>query len=126
MTRSERAVMKHHVSVLLDQLGATPEAVADSLWREGVHGDPFLGTRCPIARYLHAVVGGEPHVGKVKIGLYRAVINAPHWWWPVTVNLPLAVRMFVLGFDRGQFPALLWPADHASRSDVSRLSSPHH
>jgi hypothetical protein len=107
MTRSERAVMKHDVSVLLDRLGSTPEDVAESLRRAGVRGDPFLVARCPVARYLHAVVGGEPRVGKIKVGLYKAVINGPTWWWPITVALPAPVRLFVLGFDRGRFPELL-------------------
>jgi hypothetical protein len=111
--RSERTVTKHHVSVLLDQLGRTPQEVARSLRQAGVRGDPFMGSRCPIARYLHAVVGVEPGVGKVKIGLCRAVINAPRWWRPMTVPLPPPVRVFVLGFDRGQFPELLWRPEGA-------------
>jgi len=107
--RRERAVTKRNVSILLDQLGSTPETVAGSLQRAGVRGYPFLGAHCPIARYVHAVVGIEPQVGKVKIGLCRATINAPHWWWPISVSLPPAVRLFVLAFDRGQFPELVWP-----------------
>lgn len=109
MKRRERAVTKRNVSILLDQLGSTPETVARSLQRAGVQGYPFLGAHCPIARYLHAVVGVEPGVGKVKIGLCRATINAPHWWCPISISLPPAVRLFVLAFDRGQFPELLWP-----------------
>jgi hypothetical protein len=103
----ERAVTKRNVSILLDQLGSTPERVAASLQRAGVQGYPFLGAHCPIARYVHAVVGVEPGIGKVKIGLSRATINAPHWWWPISVSLPVPIRLFVLAFDRGQFPELL-------------------
>jgi hypothetical protein len=114
--RRERLVTKRNISILLDQLGSTPETVARSLQRAGVHGDPFLGAHCPIARYLHAVVGVEPGIGKVKIGLCRATVNAPHWWWPISVALPLPVRLFVLAFDRGQFPELLWPETAASAS----------
>lgn len=110
MNRRERAVTRRNVSILLDQLGSTPETVARSLQRAGVQGYPFLGAHCPIARYVHAVVGVEPGVGKVKIGLGRATINAPHWWCPISVGLPVPVRMFVMAFDRGQFPELLlWP-----------------
>jgi hypothetical protein len=106
----ERAVTKRNVSILLDQLGSTPERVAVSLQRAGVQGYPFLGAHCPVARYVHAVVGVEPGIGKVKIGLSRATLNAPHWWWPISVSLPVPVRLFVLAFDRGQFPELLlWP-----------------
>jgi hypothetical protein len=106
----ERAVTKRNVSILLDQLGSTPERVAASLQRAGVQGYPFLGAHCPVARYVHAVVGIEPDIGKVKIGLSRATINAPHWWWPISVSLPVPIRLFVLAFDRGQFPELLlWP-----------------
>jgi hypothetical protein len=107
MTRNERAVMRHDVANLLNQLGSTPDAVAASLERAGVRGDPFLVSRCPIAQYLHAVVGVEPRVGKIKVGLYRAVINRPRWWRPLIVALPSPVRLFILGFDRGRFPALL-------------------
>jgi hypothetical protein len=106
MTRSERTVLKQNVATLLNQLGGTPEAVADSLHRAGVRGDPFLVARCPVAQYLHAVVGGESRVGRIKVGLYNAVINTPHWWQPMTVALPSPVRLFVLGFDRGLFPQL--------------------
>jgi hypothetical protein len=112
--RRERAVTKRNVSILLDQLGSTPERVAASLERAGVQGYPFLGAHCPIARYVHAVVGVEPGLGKVKIGLCRATINAPHWWWPISVSLPVPIRLFILAFDRGQFPELLlWPEDSA-------------
>ncbi len=109
MKRRERAVTKRNVSILLDQLGSTPETVARSLQRAGVQGYPYLGAHCPIARYLHAVVGVEPGIRKVKIGLSRATINAPHWWWPISVSLPSPIRLFVLAFDRGQFPELIWP-----------------
>jgi hypothetical protein len=123
MTRSERTVLKQDVSVLLDQLGSTPEGVAQSLHRAGVRGDPFLVSRCPVARYLHAVVGAEPSVGKIKVGLYKAVINRPRWWRPVTIGLPLPVRLFVLGFDRGQFPELLTQSKRSpsSSSPKSRV-----
>jgi hypothetical protein len=120
MTRSERAVLKQEVSVLLDQLGTTPEGVAESLHRAGVRGDPFLVSRCPVARYLHAVVGAEPNVGKIKVGLYKAVINGPRWWRPMTVGLPLQVRLFVLGFDRGQFPQLLTQSKRSSSSTSAK------
>jgi hypothetical protein len=105
--RRERAVTRRNVSILLDQLGSTPETVARSLHRAGVQGYPFLGAHCPISRYVHAVVGGEPGIGKVKVGLSRATINAPHWWWPISVSLPVPVRLFVMAFDHGRFPELL-------------------
>ena len=107
MTRNERAAIKRNVSVLLDQLGSTSGAVATSLRQAGVQGDPFLVSRCPLARYLHAVVSVEPRVGKIKVGLYKAVINGPRWWQPMTVDLPAPVRGFVVDFDRGRFPELL-------------------
>ena len=106
MTRNERAAIKRNVSALLDQLGGTSAAVATSLQQAGVQGDPFLVGRCPLARYLHAVVGVEPRVGKVKVGLYKAVINGPRWWQPMTVDLPTPVRGFVVDFDRGRYPEL--------------------
>jgi hypothetical protein len=109
MTRNERTAIRRNVSVLLDQLGGTSEAVATSLQQAGVQGDPFLVSRCPLARYLHAVVGAEPRVGKIKVGLYKAVINGPRWWQPLTVDLPAPVRGFVVDFDRGRFPDLLRP-----------------
>jgi hypothetical protein len=107
MTRNERTAVKRNVSILLDQLGGTSQAVATSLQQAGVQGDPFLVSRCPLARYLHAVVGTEPRVGKIKVGLYKAVINGPRWWQPMTVDLPAPVRGFVVDFDRGRFPDLL-------------------
>jgi hypothetical protein len=107
MTRNERTAIKRNVAVLLEQLGGTSEAVATALQQAGVQGDPFLVSRCPLARYLHAVVGIEPRVGKIKVGLYKAVINGPRWWQPTTVDLPAPVRGFVVDFDRGRFPELL-------------------
>jgi hypothetical protein len=121
----ERAVTRRNVSILLDQLGSTPERVAASLQRAGVQGYPFLGAHCPIARYVHAVVGIEPGIGKVKIGLSRATINAPHWWWPISVSLPVPIRLFVLAFDRGQFPELLlWPEDGSTTPALQHAAAP--
>jgi hypothetical protein len=124
MTRNERAGIKRNVSVLLDQLGDTSAAVAASLHQAGVQGDPFLVSRCPLARYLHAVIGVEPRVGKIKVGLYKAVINGPRWWQPMTVDLPAPVRGFVVEFDRGRYPDLLRrprvkPATGASAANAS-------
>jgi hypothetical protein len=129
MTRNERTAIKRNVAVLLEQLGGTSDAVATSLQRAGVQGDPFLVSRCPLARYLHAVVGIEPRVGKIKVGLYKAVINGPRWWQPMTVDLPAPVRGFVVDFDRGRFPDLLRrpkgrPVPGSSAAAVSMRQTP--
>ncbi len=107
MARNERALIKQNVANLLDQLGSTPRTVAETLQRSGVRGDPFLSSRCPLAEYLHAVVGADAHVSKVKVGLHVAVISRPRRWRPIIVPLPVAVRLFVLGFDNGHYPALI-------------------
>jgi hypothetical protein len=124
MTRNERTAIKRNVSVLLEQLGGTPAAVATSLEQAGVQGDPFLVSRCPLARYLHAVVGVEPRVGKIKVGLYKAVINGPRWWQPMTVDLPAPVRGFVVDFDRGRYPALLRRPKNRPQPRSSSTSGP--
>ncbi len=107
MKRNERILMKREIAHLLDELGTTPDGVAGSLQKSGVQGDRFLVSRCPVARYLHAIVGSDPKVGKVKVGLYKAVVNGPRWWRPVTVALPAPVRLFVLAFDGGNYVELI-------------------
>jgi hypothetical protein len=117
MKRNERVLMKKEIAHLLDELGTTPDGVAGSLGRSGVRGDRFLVSRCPVARYLHAVVGGDPRVGKVKVGLYKAVVNGPRWYRPVTVALPTPVRLFVLAFDSGHYAQLISRSNAPSTSD---------
>lgn len=97
------------VAEAIAALGTTPNAVAESLSREALVGKPRDDCGCPVALYLQAVIEEHPRAG---------IYHDDHWFacvWSkgrgrnaeLTVNLPDAVRDFVLAFDRGEYPDLI-------------------
>lgn len=97
------------VAEALSTLGTTPNTVAEILSREALVGKPQDDCGCPVALYLQAVIEGHPRAG---------IYHDDHWFacvWrrdrpdnaDLTVDLPDAVRDFVLAFDRGEYPDLI-------------------
>jgi len=88
-------------------LGGSAEAVAKELETAGVKGVPGSGTGCAIARYVNAVMGSDPRLGPITVSNEAVTILGRHWWTPpVIVPVPLAVRSFIVRFDREDFASL--------------------
>jgi hypothetical protein len=108
---SELRQLKQRTTGLLKGLGSTADEVAESLGRSGVEGVPKSNRSCAVARYVTAVMGGEPGVRSVAVGPCSLVVNLvrPEDARPagrLLVQLPKPVRQFVSAFDAGQFPDL--------------------
>lgn len=97
------------VAQALQALGATPNMVAEYLSREALAGKPKDDCGCPVALYLQAVIEEHPRAG---------IYHDDHWFacvWSrdrtnnveMEVDLPAAVRDFVLAFDRSEYPDLI-------------------
>ncbi|HLH29295.1 MAG TPA: hypothetical protein VKW77_10280, partial [Acidimicrobiales bacterium] len=65
---SQLRQLKKETSGLLAGLGSTADEVADSLRQAGVEGVRKSNRSCAVARYLAAVMGGEPGVRSVAVG----------------------------------------------------------
>jgi hypothetical protein len=103
----QRKALREQTRQLLDALGDDANQVANSLAAQGVHGTPHHPQRCPIARYMGAVVGGDNRVDAIAVHHTVLFVRpAKSWLPPVRVTLSRAVRDFVTGFDEGRFPAL--------------------
>ena len=109
-----RTALRAETSTLLNGLGTTVSEVVTSLEQSGVHGIPGNGTQCPVARYLHAIVGPDPRVRAIMVSGRAVTINpvtinpGRHWWsGRVVVPLPPPVRAFIEQFDRGGFVGLI-------------------
>lgn len=108
-SRSESSgrALRRAASECLDQLGHSPEQVAARLEMYGVQGVPGRADDCPMARYLKAVIGSEPCVGRIGVLEQRLQINRRGLRLPFSVSLPVAVQAFVRDFDEGRFPVLV-------------------
>jgi hypothetical protein len=85
------------VSLVLDELGATPDAVADQLRSRAIKGSQGITCACPIA----LLISGLPGIDSAEVLDEHVKI------WPVgedgtyDVTLPEPVAAFVWGFDQG-------------------------
>jgi hypothetical protein len=112
--------LKRDTTSLLAELGESPDQVAASLSRAGVHGVPRDNRTCALALYVSAVLGSEPRVRSVSVGpcslalsMVTSADRRPAG--RLLVQLPKPVRRFVTGFDHGQFPDLVaGPATEAA------------
>jgi hypothetical protein len=64
---AERAVLREDATRLLDELGRTAVEVAASLYSFGVKAPSSIAGDPPVARYLHAVVGADSRVRRIKV-----------------------------------------------------------
>ncbi len=81
----------------LSQLGSTKEAVAETLDRRGIRGEPKSYLDCPIA---HAIERRWP---KDVLIVRQDTISTGEC---ANIMLPRPVRLFIKAFDRGLFPHL--------------------
>lgn len=127
--RPHRAALRNETSALLHELGPTVTDVVANLTRSGVRGVPGNGTDCPVARYLHAVVGPDPRVRAIMVSARAVIINpvtinpGRHFWSRrVVVPLPTPVRGFIGDFDRAAYVNLI-ATDRRPVDDERRFSS---
>jgi len=89
---------KQLILTLLEQLGETPEQVAEALKAKGFKGRPKQAHCCPIYHYLTSH-GLDVGVTPGQISLY-----APNDDCDITA--PLSIKQFVYDFDAGKYPDL--------------------
>lgn len=102
-----KRALQDQVGQLLDNLGPEVNDVAATLIEAGAQGVPRDANSCVIAAYLHAVLGAERAVHRVKVCSIGVDFVLGTWWrrraW---VAHPPPVRRFIRAFDHGMFPPL--------------------
>jgi hypothetical protein len=88
------------LSALLSSLGDTPDAVAETLRREGCQGRPFNPWFCPVSVFL-----GKRTGLRAAARALRCDVEPPAGGF-VCCETPAPVRLFMGGFDRGEYPDL--------------------
>lgn len=88
----------------LKALGNDPEEVAYSLYRAEVEGKRCSPESCPVAEYLYKECGED----LLKVWVYPVTISCSVYGTFGRVNreLPVAIKQFLLNFDRGCYPHL--------------------
>ena len=100
---AERAVLKEDAVRLLDELGGTAGEVAASLYSLGVKVRPSSAGDPPVARYLHAVVGADSRVRRIKVtGGWLALETHRRRRSTIWLRLPDPVREFTIMVDRAR------------------------
>jgi hypothetical protein len=98
---AERAALREDAARLLDELGGTAGDVAVSLYLVGVRARASKADPCSVARYLHAVMGADTRVKRIRVTKrWLAVKTNRRWWSTVRVRLPHPVREFGVSVDR--------------------------
>jgi hypothetical protein len=99
---TDRRTVRVEARALLRSLGDRADGVAHHLVEQGVTGEVRSNTRCPVAAYLHATLGGGRHVESLEVGpgSVRIRLDGRHRK-TVMVPLPRPVQIFVSRFDRG-------------------------
>ena len=98
---AERAVLLEDTVRLLDELGGTASEVAATLYSFGVKERPSSAGDPPVARYLHAVVGADSRVRRIKV-TRRWLRLETHQWSTIWFRLPHPVREFNIMVDRAR------------------------
>jgi hypothetical protein len=97
---AERAALREDAARLLDELGGTASEVAVSLHSMGIRVRTSSGGDSPAARYLHAVLGADTQVRRVRV-TERWLVLKTHRKWRSTIRLrlPHPVREFTISVD---------------------------
>ena len=100
---AERAALREDTARLLDELGGTASEVAATLHSMGVRVQPSSGGDSPAATYLHAVLGADTQVKRVRVTKRRLVLKTHRRWRSrIWLRLPQPVREFTLSVDRAR------------------------
>ena len=81
MRLTERVALREDAVTLLGELDDTVSEVAMSLCSLGVQVLSSSAGGSPAARYLHAVVGGDDRVKRVKVTRRWLVLKTRQRWW---------------------------------------------
>jgi hypothetical protein len=99
----ERAALRADAATLLYELGDTVSEVAVSLGSLGVQVRPLGVDDSLAARYLHAVIGADNRVKRVKVTKCSLVLQTHRRWWPtICLPLPDPVRRFTASVDKAR------------------------
>jgi len=110
-----------HIQELLDHLGTSPAEIARHLCDEGARGTPNASTDCVLARYLNAVLRGDPLIRSVAVTRTHVHIRLrPRGRRRVVLALHTPLAEFVLGFDAQRYPELV--GDKPPRRQVPQPS----
>jgi hypothetical protein len=100
---AERSVLREDATRLLDELGRTASEVAVSLYSVGVKARPSSAGDPPVARYLHAVVGADSRVRRIKVTRgWLALETYRRRRATIWVRLPDPVTEFTIMLDRAR------------------------
>ena len=106
--------LSREVRRLLESLGRTRSEVAATLTAAGVRAAPRDPRRTPVSLYVCAVIGADPNVKSVTVNERSVLVELRAWWRSaVSVDLPFAVREFMIAFNQRCYPALLLPGHRA-------------
>lgn len=89
--------------VALGTLPDHPTDIARLMEAHQVRGYTMAAHRCPLSNYLTVFVGHNVYVGPETV-----TADEPREW-SIEVATPRAVELFVIGFDAGEYPALVHP-----------------
>jgi hypothetical protein len=90
---------KQLILTLLEQLGETPEQVAEALKAKGFKGKRKRAHCCPIYQYLTSH-GLDVGVSPSEIALYDTTTKG------CDITAPLPIKQFIYDFDLGKYPDL--------------------
>jgi hypothetical protein len=114
--KDDRATLRAETAQLLEDLGPTVEGVAVKFKAAGAKGIPHSRTGCVVARYLNAVMGSDPRLGRVTVSSDAVNILGRHWWsFPLIVPVPPPVRSFTARFIAADFRDLVAPPPSSHR-----------
>jgi hypothetical protein len=100
-TMAERAALRKDAVRLLDDLGGSASAVAASLSWFGVQDQHSSAIDTPLTRYLHAVVGADFRVRRIKITRgWLALKTHRRSRATIWLRLPHPVREFTVSVHR--------------------------
>jgi hypothetical protein len=95
--------------IMLDELGTTPDAVADTLRARGIQGvRNTVRILNPIVRYVTSQYPDARAVDLILVDRLRIVFASGE---PTEVPVPEAVLRFLEMFHRGAYPELEMPID---------------
>ena len=94
---------------LLARLGATPDAVAETLRAEGCNGPPYNDCFCPVANYLRKHTGQAASAAAFacSLGEFRFEDGIPVEFDPrVSARTPEPVAQLITAYDHGDYAFL--------------------
>jgi hypothetical protein len=106
--------LKRQTRALLDDLGNSPERVAQSLDEAGIQGVPRDNRSCALALYLSAQMGAAAEVRSIAVGHCSMLVTLvnPRNARPagrLRIQLPKPIRQFVAAFDARTYPSIVRP-----------------